>query len=127
MLKELSKRKPEASCKKEILIPNNPSHQETNAVLNTPCITEMLNTCNGGISHLEVEQFLLDRLDVHPGTRCVYTWSSKHQDDPYGEKCDPKVHTKTDYTHHCWGPPLYQPIWERLEIAVAYHLERCKA
>lgn len=58
---------------------------------------------------MEVEPFMTDRPDAHPGT------SLKH-----GE-------IKKDCTHHCWGPLLMQPIWERLEISVKFHLDRCSS
>ena len=105
---------------------DDPSIVQTKATLQTPCMAQ-LDTCKGGMTHLEVEPFLIQRSDTHPGSRCTNVFQAQLAKDPTGEKCDMDKNYKTDCTHHCWSPLLFQAIWERLEIAVKYHVSRCQA
>ncbi|KAL7529590.1 hypothetical protein ACHAWF_003041 [Thalassiosira exigua] len=107
------------------LIKDDPSNPQTAAALQTSCITKLLNTCRGGLQHLEMDPFLTHRPDAHPGARCAKVFPAELAADPTGEKCDVAKDTTSDCTHHCWGPLLFQPIWERLEIAVKFHIDRC--
>ena len=64
-------------------VSEDPSYFKTKATFHIPCLSGM-NTCKGGISHLEVEPFWIDRHDTHPGSRCYYA-------GPYLTKMTPMV------------------------------------
>lgn len=114
-------------CVVDDIVLDDPSSAQTKATLQTPCIAHLVDTCKGGITHLEVEPFLTQRSDAHPGSRCRYAHPAQLAKDPTGENCDMNKNYNTDCTHHCWSPLLFQSIWERLEIAVKYHVSRCQA
>ncbi len=100
LIAQLSNRmEQDLKCPKNFSVPNDPSYSETKFALNMPCMSEMLNTCKGGVTHLEVEPFLTHRPEAHPGARCAYVWPVEYANDPDGEKCDPKRNMGTDCTH----------------------------
>jgi hypothetical protein len=100
LIEQLSKRvDPNLKCPSNVSVPNDPSYSETKSILNMPCMSEMLNTCKRGVTHLEVEPFLTNRPEAHPGSRCAYTWPMEFVNDPDGEKCDPDRSMRTDCTH----------------------------
>jgi len=115
-----------ADCPEDVRVTDDPSYATTSATLKSACMSRVLDTCRGGVSHMEMDPFFRDRPEAHPGTRCARTFPAQLAADPTGELCDEGKYTTSDCTHHCWGPLLFQPIWERLEIAVKFHLDKCE-
>lgn len=77
---------------------NDPSDPDTWSALETECMSRLLNTCKGGISHIEMDPFFLHRPEAHPGSRCSYVYPGQFGDDPNGAKCAGKS-WGTDCTH----------------------------
>ena len=80
-------------------ITDDPSYLQTKMVLQMPCMSKLLNTCQGGLSHIEMEPFFTHRPEAHPGARCAYTWPAEFDADPTGELCNEKKSTSSDCTH----------------------------
>ena len=51
------------------------------------CMSMLLETSRGGMTHMEIDHFLTHRPDAHPGTLCMYVWPVQYSSDPKGKNC----------------------------------------